>query len=256
MAENTILKDYNNSGYGASNGTAPMKEELSKLPTTDEALRQQAVDQYADTYKILDESYSRQLSSLIVAQANDEKLLNEQYNNSVSSMMAKLQKRGLHVTAALPEAQTAALNKHRNETMAFRGNIYAVQRSLPEARQKLLHTGYEQAIAQRIAANRAAYIPFATDLLKQISELQYSSYKDFTDYLLMKKARSGGGGGGSRRSGGSSSKSSSSSSGYVKQDDLKGSTTVYYNYNAGWQNRGGSRDSYDSGVRSAYKARK
>lgn len=229
MADNTTFAKYQASGYNEASGVADMQSQLSKIPTSDAALREQAVNQYADTYKTLDESFSRQLSSLITSQANDEKLLNEQYNNSISSMMAKLQKRGLQMTTALPEAQTAALNKHRNEAMAFRKSIYQVQRELPELKQKQLKTGYEQAIAQRVAANRATFVPMATDLLTSLSDLQFSSYEDYINYLLAKKAKAAA----RRRSYRSSSSSSSGSpgsNGYVDTGDLSGNGGTYSAY--------------------------
>ena len=202
MADSTAFSEYQKSGFDDASGVAGLQEQVSKIPTSDDALRQQAVDQYADTLNRLDQSFSKQITNLITAQANDEKLLNEQYNNSISSMMAKLQKRGLHTTASLPQAQTAALNKHRNDVMTMRQNIYQLQREVPEKKKELLTTDYEKAIAQRVAANRATNVPTLTELLGQISELQNSSYSAYIDHLLAKKAksRSSGGGGGYRRS--------------------------------------------------------
>lgn len=195
MADNSTFAEYQKSGFNEASGVAGLKQQTSEIPTSDDALRQQAVDQYADTLSRLDQSYSKQISNLITSQATDEKLLNEQYNNSITSMMAQLQKRGLHVTGSLPQAQTAALNKHRNDVMAMRQSIYKLQREVPEQKQKLLTTDYEKAISQRVAANRATNVPTLTDLLGKISELQNSSYEAYINHLLDKKARSGGGGG-------------------------------------------------------------
>ena len=233
MADNTSMSSYQASGFGSASGVADMQSQLAKIPTSDAALREQAVNQYADTYKALDESFSRQLSAIITSQANDEKLLNEQYNNSMTAMMAKLQKRGLQTTAALPDAQTAALNKHRNETMAFRQSVYNLQKALPERRQKQLKTGYEQAIAQRIAANRETFVPMATDLLTSLSDLQFSSYEEYINYLLAKKAKAAASRrSSSRRSSSSSSKSSGTNS-YVNTGDLSGDTYIAVDIYAG-----------------------
>lgn len=188
MADNTTFEKYQESGHAQASGISDLQQQASKIPTSDDALRKQAESQYADTLKTLDDSYSRQISALITSQANDEKLLNEQYNNSISSMMAQLKKRGLDVTEALPQAQTAAINRHRNDTMAVRRSLYSTQRSLPEQQKQLLSTDYEKAIAQRMSANRATNIPVLSDLLGQISELQNSSYTDYINYLLAKKS--------------------------------------------------------------------
>ena len=194
MADNTTFAKYQESGFNEASGVADLQAQTGKVPTTEADLRQQAVDQYADTLNRLDQSYSKQITNLITSQATDEKLLNEQYNNSITSMMAQLQKRGLHTTASLPQAQTAALNKHRNETMAMRRDIYRLQREVPEKQKELLVTDYEKAINQRVAANRAVNVPTLTELLTQISELQNASYSAYIDYLLAKKAKSSGGG--------------------------------------------------------------
>lgn len=228
MADNTTFAKYQESGFNEASGVADLKAQTSKVPVSDADLRQQAVDQYADTLERLDQSYSKQIANLITSQASDEKLLNEQYNNSVSSMMAQLQKRGLHVTGSLPQAQTAALNQHRNETMAMRQNIYRLQREVPEQRKELLVTDYEKAINQRVAANRATNVPTLTELLAQISELQNASYSAYIDYLLAKK--SGSGGGGSSKKSSSSSTSAKSStvdlSSYSKSEPVKAAGNV------------------------------
>lgn len=227
MADATTFAEYQKSGFNEASGVAGLQEQVSKIPTSDDALRQQAVDQYADTLKRLDQSYSKQITNLIASQANDEKLLNEQYNNSITSMMAKLQKRGLHVTASLPQAQTAALNKHRNDVMTMRQNIYRLQREVPEKKKELLTTDYEKAISQRVAANRATNVPTLTELLGQISELQNSSYGAYIDYLLALKAQSSrSSSGGRRRSYSSGSKNSSSS----PKADLSGYTAPKTDY--------------------------
>lgn len=223
MADNTTFEAYQKSGYNEASGVADLKTQVDKIPTSDAQLRQQAVDQYADTLNRLDQSYSKQITNLITSQATDEKLLNEQYNNSVTSMMEQLRKRGLHVTASLPQAQTAALNKHKNEVMAMRQSIYRLQREVPEQQKELLTAGYEKAINQRVAANRATNVPTLTELLTQIAELQNASYSAYIDYLLAKKSSSGRSS--SRRSSSSSQSSSAKSTSYVDPSTLSG--TVY-----------------------------
>lgn len=220
MADNTSFDAYKGSGYYQASGVSDLQGQVSKVPTSEDALREQAVSQYADTLKTLDDSYSRQISALMTSQANDEKLLNEQYNNSISSMLAQLKKRGLDVTASLPQAQTAALEKHRNDVMAVRQRLYSAQRNLPEGQRQLLATGYEKAIAQRMAANRATNVPALSELLGQISELQNASYTDYINYLLTKK--SSGGGGSRRRSSSSSSSSGGAATSYVSAAALAG----------------------------------
>lgn len=79
MADSTAFSEYQKSGFNEASGVAGLQEQVSKIPTSDDALRQQAVDQYADTFNRLDQSFSKQIANLITAQANDEKLLNEQY---------------------------------------------------------------------------------------------------------------------------------------------------------------------------------
>lgn len=206
MADNTTFAKYQKSGFNEASGVSGLKEQASQIPVSESGLRQQAIDQYADTLNRLDESYSRQIAKLITAQATDEKLLNEQYNNSITSMMAKLQKRGLNMTASLPQAQTDALNKHKNDVTTMRQSIYQLQREVPEKKKGLLTTEYEKAINQRVAANRAVNVPTLTELLAQISELQNASYGAYIDYLNAKK--SGRGGGGYRKSGSYSANSS------------------------------------------------
>jgi len=194
VADTVNYDSYKESGHSTASGVAPLQDQASKIPTSDAALREQAVNQYADTYKTLDDSYSKQLSAIITSQANDEKLLTEQYNNSISSMMAQLQKRGLHVSTPLVGAQNAALNKHMNETKAVRTQLYSAQRSAPESNRATLRNDYEKAIAQRVAANRATYIPILSDVLASIAELQRASFTDYLDFILAKKSSSSGGG--------------------------------------------------------------
>ena len=224
MADKASYESYQKSGFDDAAGTAGLQEQVGKIPTSDDALREQAVEQYADTYKTLDQSYAKQITNLIASQATDEKLLNEQYNNSISSMMAQLQKRGLHVTGSLPQAQTAALNKHRNDVMTMRQNIYRLQRDVPEKQKQQLATDYEKAISQRVAANRATNVPTLTELLAQISSLQSSSFEAYIDHILAKKAKGSGSGGGYRRSYSSGGSSASAQSSFVDPSSLAGNT--------------------------------
>ena len=217
MADNTTFEKYQESGHSQASGVSDLQQQVSKIPVSDDALRKQAEAQYADTLKALDDSYSKQISALITSQANDEKLLNEQYNNSISSMMAQLKKRGLDVTEALPQAQTAAINRHRNDTMAVRQSLYSAQRSLPERPKQLLSTDSAKAIAQRASANRATNIPVLSDLLGQIAELQNASYTDYINYLLAKKSS-----GGSRRKSTSGGNTGGTRGGYVPPSVLSG----------------------------------
>ena len=237
MADNTTFAKYQESGFNEASGVSGLKEQASQIPVSESGLRQQAIDQYADTLNRLDESYSRQIANLITAQATDEKLLNEQYNNSITSMMAKLQKRGLNMTASLPQAQTDALNKHKNDVTTMRQNIYQLQREVPEKKKGLLTTDYEKAINQRVAANRAVNVPTLTELLAQISELQNASYGAYIDYLNAKKS---GGGSRRKRTSGSSSATSSTSSGYVNPNTLSGNSGAKYvdiYENMAWYNK-------------------
>lgn len=237
MADNTTFAKYQESGFNEASGVSGLKEQTSQIPVSESGLRQQAIDQYADTLNRLDESYSRQIANLITAQATDEKLLNEQYNNSITSMMAKLQKRGLNMTASLPQAQTDALNKHKNDVTTMRQNIYQLQREVPEKKKGLLTTEYEKAINQRVAANRAVNVPTLTELLAQISELQNASYGAYIDYLNAKKS---GGGSRRKRTSGSSSATSSTSSGYVNPNTLSGNSGAKYvdiYENMAWYNK-------------------
>lgn len=240
MADKASYESYQKSGFDDAAGTAGLQEQVGKIPTSDDALREQAVEQYADTYKTLDQSYAKQITNLIASQATDEKLLNEQYNNSISSMMAQLQKRGLHVTGSLPQAQTAALNKHRNDVMTMRQNIYRLQRDVPEKQKQQLATDYEKAISQRVAANRATNVPTLTELLTQISSLQSSSFEAYIDHILAKKAKSSSGGGYRRSYSSGSSNASTASSGYVNPNTLSGNSGAKYvdiYENMAWYNK-------------------
>lgn len=247
MAEAGTYEGYKESGFNEASGVPPLQERQGSMLTTDEGLRQQAEEQYKPTYEALDRSYSEQLTRLITSQATDEKLLNEQYNNSISSMAAQLQKRGLMPTVQLPEAQTAALNKHRNEALTFRQGVYKAQRTLPEQQRDLLRTGYENAINQRVAANRETNIPIVSDLLAKIAQLQQASFDDYLNFLLSKK--SGGGGGGGRRRGSSTSTSTDlgDASG-ASGNDFGGDYIVHDIYTEGYKRR---QSNYDqSGTRS------
>ena len=239
MANEATFKGYQNSGFSDAADIDALQGQKNNIPTSDNDLRQQAIDQYADTYNALDSSFSQQLSALITSQANDEKLLNEQYNNSITAMMAKLQKRGLQTTTALPEAQTAALNKHRNEALAVRHSIYAVQRELPEKRQKLLKTNYDLEIQKRIAENRQTNLGMATDLLTSISEIQFSSFEDYINYIQAKKAKEAARRSSYRSYGRSSGGSSGNSGtgGYVNAGDLSGATYIAHDWYEGGANR-------------------
>ena len=186
MADNTTFEKYQESGHSQASGVSDLQQQVSKIPVSDDALRKQAEAQYADTLKTLDDSYSKQISALITSQANDEKLLNEQYNNSISSMMAQLKKRGLDVTEALPQAQTAAINRHRNDTMTVRRSLYSAQRSLPEQQKQLLSTDYEKAIAQRVSANRATNIPVRSATMRWMTK----PVPALTAYTISKSAAS------------------------------------------------------------------
>lgn len=224
---------YEQSGFNESSGTADLLAEKAKIPTTDAELKSQAESQYKDTLDILDSSLTRQITSMITSQATDEKLLTEAYNKSVSSMAAKLQKRGL-LNGALPAAQTDALNKHMNEVKDVRAAIYKNQLELPKAHKDLLVTDYDKAIAERIAANRKTNLPTVSELLQKVYELQSSSFSDYASYLLNSSKKSSGGGRSYRRSSGSSRASSAGSGSYVSASDLKGGETgVYIDYRLG-----------------------
>lgn len=223
MAVNATVEDYGKSGFQEAAGTEGLKTVQTSLPTTEDALTQQAKAQYEDTYKALDESLSKQFASIVTSQAADDKLLNEQYNTSVSSMMAKLQKRGL-ATGGLPQAQTNALNQHMNDVKATRALIYQGQQRAVEGQRELLRSDYDKAINQRIAANRQFQVQTAADLAQKIAELTSASWNDYVKALLAKK--SGGGGGGGSRSSGSSGGGNDPKS-YVDPKDLKGDDNYY-----------------------------
>lgn len=237
MADTVNYDSYKESGHHAASGIPAIQEQASKIPSSNEALREQAVKQYADTYKALDDSYAKQLSAIISSQGNDEKLLMEQYNNSISSMAAQLQKRGLHLSTPLVGAQNAALNKHMNETTSMRQQIYSAQRSLPTRNREHLHSDYENAIAQRVAVNRATYVPVLSDVLASIAELQSASFVDYLDFILAKKNlenKSSGGGSSKKSSSSSSTSKKTSSSGKVNLPSYDGSKgQMIGNYGAG-----------------------
>lgn len=191
---NASYEGYQSSGFNEASGTEAIKNYQSNIPVTDADLRTQAVEQYQPTYEQLNRSYADQLSRLIQVQSSDEALLNEQYNNSIASMTAQLKKRGLLPTTQLEQAQTAALNKHKNEAKDVRASIYNVQKALPEQQQALLKSGYEDAIAQRISTNRATNIPLLSDMLEKLAELQEASFEDYLNFILQKSGSSGGGG--------------------------------------------------------------
>lgn len=194
MAESGTYAGYQSSGFNEASGTEAIKNYQSNIPVTDADLRTQAVEQYQPTYEQLNRSYADQLSRLIQVQSSDEALLNEQYNNSIASMTAQLKKRGLLPTTQLEQAQTAALNKHKNETKDVRASIYNVQRALPQQQQALLKSGYEDAIAQRVSTNRSTNIPLLSDMLEKLAELQEASFEDYLNFILQKSGSSGGGG--------------------------------------------------------------
>ncbi len=229
MAVGDTYKSYQDSGFKEASGTEALQNYQKSIPTSDADLQAQAEEQYKPTYETLNQSYSDQLSRLIQVQSSDEALLNEQYNNSIASMTAQLKKRGLLPTTQLEAAQTAALNKHRNEAKDVRASIYNVQRALPEQQQALLKSGYSDAIAQRVSTNRANNIPLLSDMLEKLAELQQSSFEDYLNYLLAKKGSSGGGGGGYSRSYGSSSSASDTTpsglAGNASGGDFSGGST-------------------------------
>ena len=232
MAVGDTYKGYQEgteSGHKEASGTEALQNYQSSIPTSDADLRTQAEEQYKPTYETLNRSYADQLSRLIQVQSSDDALLNEQYNNSIASMTAQLKKRGLLPTTQLEAAQTAALNKHKNEAKDVRASIYNVQKALPEQQQALLQSGYEDAIAQRVSTNRASNIPLVSDLLGKLAELQQSSFEDYLNFLLAKKSSSGGGGGGYSRSYGRSSTQSaldtSSPTGNANGGDFSGGST-------------------------------
>lgn len=236
MASNAgTYEGYQESGYNTASGTEAIKNYQSSIPVTDADLRTQAEEQYKPTYETLNRSYADQLSRLIQVQSTDEALLNEQYNNSIASMTAQLKKRGLLPTTQLEQAQTAALNKHKNEAKDVRASIYNVQRALPQQQQALLQSGYEDAIAQRVSTNRSTNIPLLSDMLEKLAELQQSSFEDYLNFVLQK---GGSGGGGSRRrysSGSKSNTDTTSPTGNASSSDFSGGDDnsyqgITYNY--------------------------
>lgn len=200
MADKTSMSSYNKTGYAGASGVSQLNAELKNYATDDASLRKQAEAQYADTYAKEQESLKTQLSALISAQANDSDLLNKQYEQSVSSMLSKLEKRGLNV-GGLPQAQTDALSRFHNEVMEQRQTVYGVQQKAIKDTYGVLKNNYEANITRRMHDNRNHNLKMANELLTNIAELQSNSYQAYIDYLLAKKARSRrSSGGGSRRS--------------------------------------------------------
>ena len=197
------MDSYNASGFGQTSGVQELQGQVANYPTNDSALRQQAVDQYADTYAAEQKGFQTQISALIKSQADDSALLNKQYEKSVSSMMAQLQKRGMAI-GGLPSSQTDALNRFRNEVMTERQNIYGTQKRGVEALQRLHTQGYEDNIRRRMTDNRNYNLEVTNNLLANIAELQSNSYQAYVDWLNAKEeSRSGGSSGGRRYSYGS-----------------------------------------------------
>lgn len=235
MAESGTYAGYQSSGFNEASGTEAIKNYQNSIPVTDADLRTQAVEQYQPTYEQLNRSYADQLSRLIQVQSSDEALLNEQYNNSIASMTAQLKKRGLLPTTQLEQAQTAALNKHKNEAKDVRASIYNVQKALPQQQQALLKSGYEDAIAQRVSTNRSTNIPLLSDMLEKLAELQEASFEDYLNFILQKSGSSGGGGY-SRSYGSSSSASSVDTTGLTGNasgSDFGGSNSYKLVFNLG-----------------------
>jgi len=219
---------YNSSGFAAANGTNFLTGELGNYKTDDASLRQQATQQYADTYRIQQNSYETQLSSLIKAQATDADYLNQAYQKSINSMMAKLQKRGLSI-GGLPGSTVDALDKFRNDVETLRANIYGQQQAAIQANKNVHANSYEANILQRMNEWRGNNLDKQTKLLQNIAELQSSSMEAYANFLLANQKSSGGGGGGGRsyssykKSGsGSSGKSTSKSVTNINKNKLAG----------------------------------
>ena len=189
MADNTSIAAYNKTGFGQTSGVADVKAQLPNYATDDASLRAQAEAQYAGTYDAQQKSYQTQIAGLIKAQTDDSELLNKQYEQSMSSMMAKLQQRGLNV-GSLPGAQNAALDKFRNEVMTQRQTIYGNQQNAVKANQRVHAESYEANVQARMHENRSYNLGMVNQLLTTIAELQNSSYQAYIDYLLEKKAAS------------------------------------------------------------------
>lgn len=189
------LKTYNKTGFGKTDGSDQLKATLATIPTSDEALKAQAEAQYTPTFEIEKQSLTQQMSALIQSQANDSELLNKNYQQSVNTMMAKLKERGIN-TGAVPDSTEAALKTFYNETMTQRQLIYNQQQEAVRKKQQTLEGNYEQNVIARMSANRLNNLKSATDLMQQIAQLQSSSFQNYTNYLLQKKAASHRGGGG------------------------------------------------------------
>lgn len=198
MANETSEASWKGSGFGQSAGVKPLKTEANNITLDNDALRQQAEQQYRPTYEIETASLNNQLTALIKTQTDDSDLLNKQYQQSINSMMDRLSKHGLKI-GSLPDTTTAALDKFRNEVMDQRQQVYNVQRQGIQNVQDTLEGNYELNIQARMNAIRQNNLTTLTSLLEQIAKLQVSSYTDYINYLLAKKRRSSGGGGGYRR---------------------------------------------------------
>lgn len=188
MADNSSMSSYKRSGFAQASGVSELQKELSNYDTDDTSLRQQAVQQYTPTYEAEQKSLQDQLSALIKAQTDDSDLLNSQYQQSMNTMMSKLSKRGLN-HGGLPQAQTAALNRFRNEVMEQRQSLYKVQQNSINTVLGTLKGNYEANIRKRMYDNKRNNLEKANTLLTSIAELQFSSYQDYINYLLAKKAR-------------------------------------------------------------------
>ena len=189
MADKTTMTAYNKTGFASASGVSGLKAEVSNLKTDDASLRQQAVDQYADTFKAEQQSLQSQLSALITAQNNDSELLNKQYEKSISTMMSQIKKRGLDV-GGLPRAQTDALEKFHNEVMTQRHRLYDVQRSGVQAQVDTLEKNYDANITRRTYDIKNRNLKAVNSLLVTMAELQSGSYQDYINYLLAKQNKS------------------------------------------------------------------
>lgn len=226
MASKTSMTTYNKTGYAKSSGVSDLKAELQNYQTDDASVRQEAVEQYKPTYDAEKQSLKTQMSALINAQTNDSTLLNKQYDQSISSMMAQLHKRGLD-KGGLPQAQTDALERFRNEVKEQRQAIYGVQRQGVQNNYDTLKKNYDANVTRRMYDIKAHNLQMTTKLLETVADLQSNSYQSYIDYLLAKKARRsyGGGGGGGYYSGNSSTPPGSSAPDTTLED--------YFNENKG-----------------------
>ena len=224
MASKTSMTTYNKTGYAKSSGVSDLKAELQNYQTDDASVRQEAVEQYKPTYDTEKQSLKTQMSALINAQANDSTLLNKQYDQSISSMMAQLHKRGLD-KGGLPQAQTDALERFRNEVKEQRQAIYGVQRQGVQNNYDTLKKNYDANVTRRMYDIKAHNLQMTTKLLETVADLQSNSYQSYIDYLLAKKARRSYGGGGGYYPGNSSTPPSPSAPDTTLED--------YFNENKG-----------------------